>query len=76
MQLPYKLQLKPLGYEIHDSSQVRFPLYLLTEAPTPQKKLDLKKSKGEEAGLATKVKLKTLHLIRFEQAIVLLDQNI
>jgi len=74
VELPYKLEQRPLGFEIHDSNGMRFPLFLLTEAPADHRSLE--KSKADESGLATRVKLKTLHLIRFEQAVVLLDQDV
>jgi len=33
VKLPYRLQQQALGFEIHDSAGVRYPLYLLREAP-------------------------------------------
>ena len=80
VELPYRLSQRPLGFEIHDSSNVRYPLYLLTEAQAqasyhPEQKWKDSSTDGN-VSLAIKVKLKTLHVIRFEQAVVLLDQNI
>ena len=73
--LPYKLVLKNLGFEIHDSSGVNYPLYLLIEPPLLAGEQEIRKSQLD-ASLAIKYKLKTVHVIRFEQAVVLLDQNI
>ena len=73
--LPYKLSLDKLGYSILDSSSLAYPLYLLIEAPLSVSDLQAQKPKLEQQ-IATKLKLRIKHQIRFEQGVVLLDKNI
>ena len=73
--MPYRLKQDKMGFSIFDSSNVLYPLYLLIEAPLSPSDLETQKQKLERQ-VATKIKLRTIHQIRFEQAIILLDQNI
>ena len=69
------MKQKCLGFEIKDSNGCSYPLYLLTEAPLSTRGDQLKQSR-QAVEEANRVKLKIKNVILFEQAIILLDQNI
>ena len=68
----------PLGFEIRDSNECYYPLYLLTEPPLePRTNATSAMSQAtQEASMARYIEAKAKHVIQFEQGVVLLDQAI
>lgn len=72
--LPYSLQQTPLGFTICDSSGAHYPLYLLIEAPLSTEADPRNNRALGDSALYMQAKIK--QTVRFEQGVVLLDQDI